>query len=201
MKVDVVSWCPLPLPCRTWANHAMSSSHFSSRVVVVVSDSLWPHGLQHTRIPCPSPYPEVCSNSSPYSWWCHPTISFSVPSIFLSIRVFSSESALRIRWPKYSNFSFSISPSNEYSGLISFRMDCFDLLAVQGTLKSLLQHQNLKASALQCSAFFLVQLSHPYTTTEKPIASTIWTFVGQMMSLLFNTLSLSQLSFRGASVF
>ena len=124
-----------------------------------------------------------------------------LPSIFPSIRVFSNESGLHIRRPKYWSFSFSISHSNEYSGLISFRMDCFDLLAIQGTLKSLLQHQNLKASALQCSAFFLVQLSHPYTTTEKPIASTIWTFVGQVMSLLFNTLSLSQLSFRGASVF
>ena len=167
----------------------------------VMSDSLQHHGLQHARLPCSSPSPGVCSNSSPFSWWCHPTISFSVPSIFPSIRVFSSESALRIRWPKYWNFGFSISPSNEYSGLISFRMDCFDLLAVQGTLKSLLQHQNLKAPVLQCSAFFIVQTSHPYMTTGKSIALTIWTFAGKVMSLLFNTLSLSQLSFQGASVF
>ena len=110
-----------------------------------------------------------------------------MPSIFPSIRVFSSESALHIRWPKY--WSFSISPSNEYSGSISFRIEWFDLLAVQGTLKSLLQHHSLKASILQCSAFCMVQLSHPYMTTEKAIALTIRTFVGKVMSLLFNTLS------------
>ena len=97
---------------------------------------------------------------------CHPL--FLLPSIFPSIKVFSSESALCIRWPKYWRFSFSISPSNEYSGLISFRIDWFDLLAVQGTLKNLLQHHSSKASGLQCSAFFIVQLSHPYMTTEKP---------------------------------
>ena len=108
-------------------------------------------------------------------------------SIFPSIRVFSNELALCIRWPKY--WSFSISPSNEYSGLISFRIDCFDLLEVQGTLKSLLQHHSLKASILQCSTFFMVQLSHPYKTTEKTIALTRWTFVSKLMSLLFNILS------------
>ena len=118
---------------------------------------------------------------------CRPLIL--LPSIFSSIRVFSSESALYIRWPKYWSFSFSISPSNEYSGLISFRMDWLDLLAVQGTLKSLLQHQSSKASILQCSAFFMVQLSHPYLTTGKTIALTIQTFVSKIMSLLFNTLS------------
>ena len=112
-----------------------------------------------------------------------------MPSIFPSIRAFYSESALCIRWPKYWNFSFSISPSNEYSGLISLRIDCFDLLAVQGTLKSLLQHHDSKASILQCSAFFMVQLLHPYMTTEKTIALTIWTFSGKVMSLLFSTLS------------
>ena len=101
------------------------------------------------------------------------------PSIFPSIRVFSSESVLAIRWPKYWSFSFTISPSNEYSGLISFRIDWFDLLAVQGTLKSLLQHHSSKASILQHSAFFMVQLSHPYMTTGKTIALTIWTFVGK----------------------
>ena len=112
-----------------------------------------------------------------------------LPSIFPSIRVFSNESTTHIRWPKYCNFSFSISPSNEYSGLISFRMDWLDLLAVQGTLKSLLQHHSSKASILQHSAFFMVQLSHPYMTTGKTIALTIWTFAGKVMSLLFNILS------------
>ena len=110
-------------------------------------------------------------------------------SIFPSISVFSSESVLRIRWPKYWSFSFSISPSSEYSGLISFRIDWFDLLAVQGTVKSLLQHHSSKASILHCSAFFIVQLSHPYMTTGKTIALTRWTFVGKVMSLLFNMLS------------
>ena len=110
-----------------------------------------------------------------------------LPSIFPSIRVFSNESVLRTRWPKY--WSFSISPSNEYSGLISFRIDWFDLLVVQGTLKSLLQHHSSKASVLQHLAFFMVQLSHPYMTTGKIIALTRWTFVGKVMSLLFNMLS------------
>ena len=110
-------------------------------------------------------------------------------SIFPSIRVFSNESVLCIRWPKYWSFSFSISPSNEHSGLISFRMDWLDLLAVQGTLKSLLQHHSSKASILWCSAFFTVQLSHPYTTTGKTIALIRQTFVGKVMSLLFNMLS------------
>ena len=142
--------------------------------------------------------PRVYSDSYPLSWWCHPTISSSVilfsscllppaSSIFPSFRVFPNESILHIRWPKY--WSFSISPSNEYPGLISFRMDWLDLLAVQGTLKSLLQHHSSKALALQCSAFFIVQLSHPYVTTGKTIALTRWTFVGKVMSLLFNMLS------------
>ena len=112
-----------------------------------------------------------------------------LPSIFPSIRVFSNESALGIRWPKYWSFSFSISPSNEYSGLMSFKMDWLDLLAVQGTLKSLLQHHSSKASILHHSAFFIVQLSHPYMTTGKTIALTVWTFVDKVMSLLFNMLS------------
>ena len=111
------------------------------------------------------------------------------PSIFPSIRVFSNESVLRIRWPKYWSFSFNISPSNEYSGLISFRLDWLDLLAVQGTLKSPLQHHSSKASILRRSAFFIVQLSHPYRTTGKAIALTRWTFVGKVMSLFFNMLS------------
>ena len=112
---------------------------------------------------------------------CHPLLLLL--SVFPSIRVFSNESALRIRWPKYWSFSFSISPSNEYSGLISFRIDWFDLLAVQETLKSLLQHQNLKASILQCLAYFMVQLSQLYVTTGRTIALTIWTFVSKAMSL------------------
>ena len=110
-----------------------------------------------------------------------------LPSTFPSIRVFANQSVLHIRWPKY--WSFSISPSNEYLGLISFKIDWFDLLAVQGTLKSLLQHHSSKASTLQCSAFFIVQLSHPYMTTGKTTALTRWTFVGKLMSLLFNMLS------------
>ena len=117
---------------------------------------------------------------------CPPLLT---PSIFPSIRVFSNESALHIRWPKYWIFSFNISPSSEYSGLISFRMDWLDVFAVQGTLKSLLQHHSSKASILRCSAFLIVQLSHPYMTTGKTIALTKWTFVGKVMSLLFNMLS------------
>ena len=118
---------------------------------------------------------------------CHPL--FLLPSIFPSIRIFSNESGLCIRWPKYWSFSFNISPSNEHLGLISFRMDWLDLLAVQGTLKRLLQHHSSKASILQRSDFFIVQLSHPYMTTVKTIALTSRTFVGKVMSLLFNVLS------------
>ena len=118
---------------------------------------------------------------------CRPLLL--LPSIFPSIRVFSNESALHIRWPKSWSFSFNISPSSEHSGLISFRMDWLDLLAIQGTLKSLLQHHSSKASILRCSAFFIVQFSHPYVTTGKTIALTRWTFVGKAMSLLFNMLS------------
>ena len=132
--------------------------------------TLRPHGLQHARPPCPSP-------------------TLLPPSIFPSIRVFPNESALQIRWPKYWSFSFNISPSNEHPGLISFRMDWLDLLAVQGTPKSLLQHRSSKASILWCSAVFIDQLSHLSMTTGKTIALTIWTFVGNVMSLLFNMLS------------
>ena len=129
---------------------------------------------------------------------CHPLLL--PPSIFPSIRVFSNESALGIRWPK--NWSFSFSPSNEYSGLISFRMDWLDLLAVQETLKSLLQYHSSKASILQCSAFFIVQLSHPYVTTGKTTALTRRTFVGKVMSLLFSMLSRSVIAFfQGATIF
>ena len=169
---------------------SISSVHFSCSVV---SNSLWPHELQHTRLPCPPPSPRVCSNSSTESVMpsnhlilCRPLL---LPSIFPSIRVFSNESALRIRWPKYWSFSFSISPSKEIPGLISFRMDWLDLLAVQEILKSLLQHHRSKAWFLRHSAFFTVQLSHPYMTTGKTIALTRRTFVGKVMSLLFNMLS------------
>ena len=145
-----------------------------------MSNSLWPHGPQHARPPCPSPTPGAYSNTcslrmpSSHLILCRPLLLS--PSIFPNIRVFSNESALRIRWPKYWRFSFSISPpSNEHPGLISFRMDWLDLLAVQGTLKSLLQHHSAKTSILRRSALFIVQLSHPYMTTGKPYR---WTFFG-----------------------
>ena len=158
-------------------------------------DSLQSHELQHARPPCPSQTPEVYSNTCPSSQWCYAAISSSVipfsscPQSLPSIRVFSNESTLRMRWPKYWSFNFSISPSNKHPGLISFRMDWLDLLAVQRTLKSLLQHHNSKASIFQHSAFFTVQLSHPYMTTGKTIALTRQTFVGKVMFLLFNILS------------
>ena len=144
-----------------------------------MSDSLWPHQLQHTGILWPSLFPSVYSNWCPFSQWCHPTISssvvpFSCLQSFPRIRVFSNESVLCIRWPTYWSFNFNISPPNEYSGLISFRTDWLDLLAVQGTLESLLQHHSSKASILRRSAFFIVQLSHPYMTTGKTIALTRW---------------------------
>ena len=169
--------------------------------------SLRPHGLQHARLPCPSPTPGVYSNSCPLSQWCHSTISSSVIPFcsclqsFPASVSFSNESVLHIRWPKY--WSFSISPSNEYSGLISLRIEWFDLLAVQGTLKSLLQHHSSKTSILWRSAFFIVQLSNPYMTTGKTIALTIRTFVGKEMSLFFLILclGLSLLFFQGANVF
>ena len=172
--------------------NVISSIHFSCSVL---SNSLPPHGLKNTRLSCPSPTPRVYSNSCPLSWWCpsnhlilwHPL--FLLPSIFPSIRVFSNESVLCIRWPKYWSFSFSISPSSEYSGLISFRIDWLDLLAVQGTLKSLLQYHSSKASVLQCSASFIVQLSPPYMSIGKTIDLTRGTLVCKVMSLLFNTLS------------
>ena len=131
-----------------------------------MSDSLWLHGLQVTRVPCHSRSPRVCSKLCPLSRWCHPTISFFVTyiscSVFPSIRVFSSESALWVKWSKYWSFSFSISTSNEYSGLISFRIDRFDLFAVQGTLKNLFQHHRWKALILWRSAFFMVISTYDY---------------------------------------
>ena len=155
-----------------------------------MSYSLCPRGLQHARLLTISQsllkFMSIESVIlSDHLILCRPLLI--LPSIFPSIRVFSSELALHIRWPNYWSFSFSISFSNEYSGLISFRIDWFDL-AVQGTLNSLLQHHSPKVSVLQHSAFFMVQLSHPYMTTGKTIALTRWTFVGKVMSLLFNRL-------------
>ena len=174
-----------------WLFHPKVTVQFSCSVM---SDSLWPRELQHARPPCPSPTPGVHPDSRPLSQWCHPAISTSVVPFSscpqsLPASVFSNESTLHMRWPKYWSFSFSIIPSKEISGLISFRMDWLDLLAVQRTLKSLLQHHSSKASILRHSAFFTVQLSHPYMTTGKTIALTRRTFVGKVMSLLLNMLS------------
>ena len=169
-----------------------------------MSSSLWPRGLQHTRLPCPSLSAGLCSNSCPLSRWCHPTISSSVAPFSSYPQSFPASGSfqwvtLHIRWPKYWSFSFSISPSNAYSGLTSFRMDWFDLLAVQGTLKSLLWHHNSKESIPWCSAFFMVLLSHPYMTAGKTTALTMWTFVGKVISLLFNTLSRFVIAFHPRS--
>ena len=167
------------------------SVQFSHSVMSHLCD---PQVLQHARLPCPSPTPSLLKLMSIESMMpsnhlilCCPLL---LPLVFPSIRVFSIESLLCIRWPKYQSFTFNISSSSEYSGgLISFRMYWLDLLAVQGTLKSLLQCHSSKASILQCSVFFIVQLSHPYMTTGKTIALTRWTFVGKVMPLLFNMLS------------
>ena len=169
----------------------ISSVQSLSRVRLFVTP--WTtHGLQHVRLPCPSPTPRACSNS--LSQWCHPTISSSVVPFFSYLQsfpasVFSNESNLHIRWPKYWSFSFNISPSNDYSGLIFFKMDWLDLFAVQGTLKRLLQHHSSKASVLRRSAFFIVQFSQLYTTTGKTIVLTRQTLVGKVMPLIFNLLS------------
>ena len=159
--------------------HIFNSVQFS---LSVVSDSLQTQESQHSRPPCPSPTPRVHSNSCPLSQWCHLILCrplLILPPIPPSIGVFSNESALRMRWPKYWSFSFSISPSNEHPGRISFRMDCLDLLAVQGTLKTLLQRHSSKASILWHLAFFTVQLSHSYMTTGKTIALTRQTLLAK----------------------
>ena len=160
-----------------------------------MSDSFCSHGQQHDRLPCPSPSPGDCSNSCPLSWWCHPTNSSSVAPLYSHFQSLPASGP----FPMSQFFAsggqsigvsaLSVSPSNEYSGLNSFRIDWLDLLEVQGTLKSLLQHHSSKASILRCSAFFRVQLSHPYMTTGKTIILTTWTFVSKVMSLLFNMLS------------
>ena len=153
-------------------------------LVTQSSLTLWPHGLQHARTPCP-PNPRACSNSCPSSWWCHPTISSSViPFSHLQSFPASGSSPMSQFFASggqsIKSFSFNISPSKEHSGLISFRMDCLDFLAVQGTLKSFLKHHSSKASILQHSDCLIVQLWHPYMTTGKTIALTTWTFVGKV---------------------
>ena len=174
----------------TWCHCTHNRLQFSHSVV---SNSLQPYGLQHglpvhhQLLEFTQTYAIELVMPSNHLILCHPLLL--PPLIFPSIRVFSNESVLHIRWPKYWSFSFNISPSNKYSGLISFRMDWLDLLAVQGSLKSLLQHHSSKVSILWHSAFFIVQLSHPYMTTGKTIALTSRTFVGKVMSLLFNMLS------------
>ena len=168
---------------------SISTIHFSCSAM---SNSMWPHRLQHARPPCPTQTPGIYSNSCPLSRWCHPTISSSVIPFSFCLQSFSaSGSFLMSQFFASSGQSIGvsaskISPSNEHPGLISFRMDWLDLLAVQGTLKSLLQHHSSKVSILHHSAFFKVQLSHPYMTTGKTIPLTRWTFVGKVMSLFFN---------------
>ena len=151
----------------------------------VMSDSLWPHGLQHPMLPRLSPSPRAYSNSCTLSWWCHPTISSSIIPFSPCFQAFPASGSSLMSW-LFPSRGQGIGASA--SGLISFRMDCFDLLAIQGTPENLLQHHSSKASILQCSVFFMVQLSYPYMTTEKTIALTVWTFAGKVRSLLFNIL-------------
>ena len=198
---------PLATPGPSWPEEPLLSSvacvSALPRVAVVQSLShvrlLWPHELQHARPPCPPLSPGVCSSSCPLSRWCYLTISSSVALFSFCRQSFRGSGSFPVnwlnRWPKYWSSSFSISPSNEYSGLISFRIDWFDLLAVQETLKRFFQHHNSKASILQCWAFFMVQLSHPYMPTWKTIALTIRTFVSKVTSLLFNSSILTIPSF------
>ena len=172
--------------------HIQSQDYFCEGIPVslqfscsVISDCLRPHGLQHTRLPCPSPTPRVCSNSCPSSWWHHLTISSPVVPFSSCLQSFPASGSSRMsQFFTSGGHSFSISPYNEYSGLISFRTDWLDLLAVQMTLKSLLQHHSSKASILWHWAFFMVQLSHLYITTGKTTALTRQTFVSKVMSLL-----------------
>ena len=194
---------PTPLGCYRapvwvpWVMHRFPLAVYFAhccRSVTQLCLILQPHGLQHARLPCPSPYPRVCPSSCSLHQWCCPAISSSdtifssCSQSFLALGTFPM-SHVCIRWPKYWSFSFSISPSREYSGLISLKIDWFDLPAVQRILRNLLQHYSSKASILWCSSFFTVQLSQPYMTTGKIIALTILTFVSRGMSLLFNTLS------------
>ena len=168
----------------------------------VMSSSLQPHGLQHARPSCPSPSPGVCPGSCSLHQWCHPSILSSDALFSFCPQFLQWVVSLYTRWPKYWSFSFSISPSSEYSLLISLKIDWFDLLAVQGTFRSLLKQHNLKTSILWCSAFFMVQLSQLYMTTGNSIALIIWTYVSRVISLLFKyCLGLSLLSCQEAIVF
>ena len=181
------------LYCSSNAIYAIISNKWVQFSCSVMSDSLRPHGLQHARLPCPSLTPRAYLNLCPSSQWCHPTISSSVIPFCFCLQSFPASgsfpmSQLFTSGGQSIGFSFNISPSNEYSWVISFRMDWLDLLAVQGTLKSLLQNHSSKASILQCLAFFIVQFSHPYMTTGKTIALTRQTFVGKVTFLLFNML-------------
>ena len=185
-------WCLLRIPLALLAQVLLQFSSVQSLSHVHLFATPWTEACQASlSITNSHSLPKLMSIElvmpSNHLIFCYPHLL--LPSILPSIRVFSNESALHIRWPKYWNFSFNISPSNEHPGLISFRMDWLDILPVQGTLKSVLQYHSSKASILQCSAFFIVQLSHPYMTTGKTIAFTRQTFVGKVMSLLFNMLS------------
>ena len=182
--------------------------NFSVQISSVASNSLRPHEPQHARPPCPSPTLGIHPNPCPLSWWCHPIISFSVITFSSCPQSFPASGSFQMsQFFPSDGQSIRVSasasrPSSEYSGLISFRMDWLDLLAVQGTLKSLLQHHSSKASILWCSAFFTVQLLHPYMTTGKTITWTIQTFVGKVMSLLFSILPRLVITFLpGVSIF
>ena len=167
-----------PIPNFWWSflPPTQEPNPWAAVILPVVSNSLRPHGLQQVRLPRPSPAPRACSNSCPSSQWCHPTISSSVVPFSSCLQSFPASGSFPMsqffRWPEYWSFSFSISPSNEYSGLISLRIDWFDFLAVQRTLKSLLQQHSSKTSTLRCSAFFMAQVSHPYVAIGKTIALT-----------------------------
>ena len=195
LVIDREAWCAAVhgvMKSQKWLSDWTELIELLLFSCLVVSDSLWPHGLQHTRLPCPSPSPGRVQTHVHWCQWCHPTISSSITLFSSCLQFFLASESYSMSWLFASGgqsigaSSFSISPSNEYSGLISFRIDCFDLSAAQGTLKSLLQYHSSKASILWCSAFFMVHLSHPYMTTGKTIALTRWTFVGKVTSLLFN---------------
>ena len=200
-NVPIKLWSPIPMHVGRGASSFSLQQQFSNTCLVQFSSVAWLCSTLCNPMDCSTPglpvHHQLPEFTQTHVHWVgdaiqpsHPLSSLLLlPSVFSSIRVFSNESVLRIRWPKYWSFSFSISPSNEYLGLISFKMDWLDLLEVQGTPKSLLQRHSSKASILRHSAFFIVQLSHPYMTTGKTIALTRWTFVGKVMSLLFNMLS------------
>ena len=197
-QISILQTAPQDVFLKLCSHFRFSSVQFSCSVK---SDSVGPRGPQHARPPCPSPTPGAYSNSCPLSQWCHPTILSSDVPFSSPLQSFPASGSFQMSQLFASgggsievSASTSVLP-NEYSGLISFRMDWLDLLAVQGTLKSLLQHHSSKASILQCSAFFIVQLSQPYMTTGKTMALTRWNFVGKVMSLFFNMLSMLVITF------